>query len=102
MDPQKPTFLNGLIYVASVFLYQYTFKRQAFSQSLGVPHPQGPPKFTPKKQSFKLLKLGCQCFFAISGYLTDKYVGVAWGYLPSGVARGGPPRVSPFWGDTIL
>ena len=32
----------------------------------------------PKNQVFERLKLGCQFFFDISTYLTDKYFDIVW------------------------
>ena len=48
----------------------------------GITSLRPPSKWTPKNQFFEWLKLGCQCFFAVSRYLRHKSFGVVWGYGP--------------------
>ena len=48
---------------------RYTFPKE---------HPNRPPK----NEFFEWFELGCQFFFDISRYLTEKYFDIVWEYQP--------------------
>ena len=67
------------------------FQTWGFGAAKLVP-PGTSPNRPHKKQFFKRIKLGCQCFMISSRYLTDKYFDIAWGCHSPGDPRNGPPK----------
>ena len=73
---------------------QYRIQHVRMMMMIGVPSSLGPPPNGPhKNQFFQQLNLGCQSFFDIGRYLTDKYFEVppSFGVPPPR----GPPNGLP-------